>query len=155
MARHSSSSFIQSIGVLPKLKFQPSYIAKNDTRTFQCLVALSFNKKEQIRSVQSGRLDPRNRLLSLETDQLVTSLRVDSHRDHQTSCDFFSIFYVAFVSRATLHKACFGSGRSTYQVCAKLGDLLYWPMLVLSSKYAAFFLLRHIVTANVIYICCL
>ena len=38
MARHSSNSCIQSSGVLPKLKFQPSYIAKNDTRTFQCQV---------------------------------------------------------------------------------------------------------------------
>jgi len=43
-------------------------------------------------SVQRGRLDPRNRLLPMETDHedLVTSLRVGGHREHQTSCDFFS-----------------------------------------------------------------
>jgi hypothetical protein len=75
--------------------------------------------KQRVPSVQRGRLDPRNRLLSLETishEDLVTSLRVDSHCHHQTSCDFSwgcveenpvsdAMFFVASVTRDTLHKA--------------------------------------------------
>ena len=75
LPRHSSSTFIQSSEVLPKLKFQPSYIKVGSTDIFPHATA-GFARPEHFKM-------PFETLVSADYDQLRTSASIQSQGDNK------------------------------------------------------------------------